>query len=161
MRPRRARSVSRRARWACAHVLAPLRSLASLFRCVSEAALLAEYEASQAVDDAALAAAAADDAVWQEHGGDDGAEAVRCPVCRRRRLLAHRGVVFCACAGLRLDLSAEGAGLAHVAATLAAAWEAHASSGCRAEPRFTQREAFGTHALWAHCDACDMLQAVL
>jgi hypothetical protein len=123
--------------------------------------MLAEYEASLAHEEASMAAAAEEYDLWQESGDDAAGEAVRCPVCRRRRLLCHRGVVCCACGGLRLDLSAEGAGLAHVARALGAAWQAHAQRGCAAEPRFTQREAFGTTALWAHCDACDALMAVL
>jgi hypothetical protein len=130
---------------------------------------LAEYEASLAAEDAALAAAAAEYELWDESGaggdaaadGSGGADAVRCPVCRVRRLLCVRGVVCCACGGLRLDLSAEGAGLAHVGRALAGAWEEHARSGCAAEPRFAQRADFGTAALWAHCAACDALTAVL
>jgi hypothetical protein len=142
-----------------------------LLSCASlcaEAAILAEYEASLAAEDAALAAAAAEYELWDESGagGDgapdgSGADAVRCPVCRVRRLLCVRGVVCCACGGLRLDLSAEGAGLAHVGRALAAAWEEHARSGCTAEPRFGQRADFGAAALWAHCAACDTLMAVL
>ncbi len=116
-----------------------------------------------------MAAAAAEYELWHEHSGAAGSDAaagpqeepVRCPVCRVRRLLCHRGVVCCACGGLRLDLSAEGGGLPHVAAALAAAWDAHAARGCAAHPRFMQRHAFGTHGLWAQCDNCGALFAVL
>lgn len=86
---------------------------------------------------------------------------MRCPVCRVRRLIFHRGVVCCACGGVRLDLSLEGGDLAYVRAVLASAWQRHADTGCAAAPTFTQRNAFGTHALWAHCDACGALESVL
>ena len=126
----------------------------------TEAAALAEYEAASAADDAAAAAAAAEHEAWSaaDAAGDD---AVPCPVCRCRRLLCLRGVVVCACGGVRLDLSAEGGSLARVRDALALAWQQHAAGGCAHTPAFSQRSDFGAAALWAHCDACQALIAVL
>lgn len=124
----------------------------------AEAALVADYERSLAEEAVALGAAAAEAAEWAA-----GAETpVRCPVCCRRRLLQLRGVVTCACGGLRLDLSREGLGLAHVAAALAAAWEAHAARPCAALPAFAQGAPFGgPPSLWLSCGACEALEVVL
>ena len=126
----------------------------------AEAAALAEYEAALAAEDAAAAAAVSEHEAWAAADGS-GAEAVPCPVCRTRRLLCLRGVVACACGGVRLDLSAEGGTLAHVRDALAHAWAQHAAGGCTHRPAFSQRSDFGAAALWAHCDACQALIAVL
>ena len=133
---------------------------AVVFRC-AEAAALAEYEAAVAAEDAAAAAAAAEHAAWAADVDASGEAPVPCPVCGVRRLLCLRGVVCCACGGIRLDLSAEGGTLAHVRDALAAAWAAHAANGCARRPQFSQRSDFGAAALWAHCDECRALIAVL
>ena len=92
---------------------------------------------------------------------------MRCPCCRRRRILASRGVVFCACGQLRLDLSLEGGSLEYVQQSLASAWEQHAQCGCREEPRFEQRAAAmpgspaSAQSLWATCAACNLLLVVV
>jgi hypothetical protein len=132
----------------------------SLISICAEAAALAEYEAAVAAEDAAAAAAALEHEEW---GAPDasGDEPVPCPVCFTRRLLCRRGVVLCACGGVRLDLSAEGGSLPRVRDALAHAWAAHAATGCPHRPVFSQRSDFGAAALWAHCGACQALIAVL
>ena len=127
----------------------------------AEAAALAEYEAAAAAEDAAAAAAAAEHAAWAADDDASGEAPVPCPVCGVRRLLCLRGVVCCACGGIRLDLSAEGGTLERVRDALAAAWAAHAATGCARRPQFSQRSDFGAAALWAHCDECRALIAVL
>jgi hypothetical protein len=130
-------------------------------------ALLAEYEASLAMSDAALADAVADLEAWEDSSrcasGDD--PVVPCPVCHRRRLLASpRGVLFCGCGGIRRVLAAQGTGtLAFAAQRLAGAWEEHARGGCPAQPVFTQIASLmgGGDTLWAACDTCQALMAVL
>lgn len=101
--------------------------------------------------------------LWEAGGsgsGDD--DAVRCPVCRWRRLAAQRGVLLCACGGLRLDLSAEGTGtLGHARERLATAWQSHAAA-CRAEPAFAQSAGpVGGEHLWLSCASCGELAVVM
>ena len=137
-----------------------IRPIRTCCRC-AEAAALAEYEAAAAAEDAAAAAAAAEHAAWAADEDASGEAPVPCPVCGVRRLLCLRGVVCCACGGIRLDLSAEGGNLGRVREALAAAWAAHAATGCARRPQFSQRSDFGAAALWAHCDECRALIAVL
>jgi hypothetical protein len=140
----------------------------------AEAMLLAEYEASLAFEDEAVAAAVHDQEVWESSVAEGGLAdhppdepPVPCPVCHRRRLLASRGVLFCGCGGIRLDLAAQGSGtLAFAAERLAAAWGEHAGSGCPAQLQFRQHNlgpvpGGGGDSLWAGCDTCKALIAVL
>jgi len=134
----------------------------------AEAAILAEYEASQAFDHAAVQAAADALDLWEseesgaESKGSDEDVAVLCPVCRMRRLHALRGVIFCACGGLRLELSCEGLGLPQVSQLLGAALEEHLRGGCAHTPRFVQQQGWGgTENLVATCRACQAFVTVL
>ena len=145
----------------------------------TEAMLLAEYEASLAFEDEAVAAAVHDQEVWEssvaaaadgslaEQPNGESEPPVPCPVCHRRRLLASRGVLFCGCGGIRLDLAAQGSGtLAFASERLAAAWSEHAGSGCPAQLQFRQHHlgpvpGGGGDSLWAGCESCKALIAVL
>lgn len=141
-----------------------------------EAALLAEYEASLAFEDAAIAAAVHDMELWESSAagadgvpppGNEAEPQVPCPMCHRRRLLSSRGVIFCGCGGIRLDLAAQGTGtLAFAAERLAAAWDEHARRGCAAQLVFRQHRLDGLpgssgDSLWASCTSCGALIAVL
>lgn len=141
----------------------------------AESSILAEYERSLAEERAAADTAAEAQSLWEapppvgwfpdDGGGGGGGEGspVACPVCRTRRLFAHRGVLFCACAGLRLDLGREGAGtLRWAAARLGEAWGRHARGGCRRAPAAHQQDlGGGQQGLVAGCDACGWLAVVL
>jgi hypothetical protein len=134
------------------------------YTCHTEATLLAEYEASLAFEEHAIAAAVHDQEVWEasaaEPGGGESEPPVPCPVCHRRRLLASRGVVFCGCGGIRLDLATQGTGtLAFAAQRLAAAWDEHAGRGCNAQLLFRQ-QSVGGDSLWGSCASCGALIAV-
>ena len=127
----------------------------------AEAALLEAFEAEARREEAATAATVAELELWERSGGGEEGEAVRCPVCARRRLVVSRGVVLCSCGGLRLDLAAEGGTLARVREALAEAWQVHAAA-CRAEPAFQQRAApGGGEHLWLTCQHCSAFAAVL
>ena len=64
----------------------------------AEAALLAEHEAAERWEAAAVEASLAQD---HEAGPP-------CPVCKQRALLQNRHVIFCGCGGVRLETQHEG-----------------------------------------------------
>jgi hypothetical protein len=65
----------------------------------AEAALLAEHEATERWEAAAVEARLA------QEGQANGPP---CPVCKRRELLQNRHVIFCGCGGVRLETQHEG-----------------------------------------------------
>lgn len=84
-----------------------------------------------------------------------------CPVCKQGQLRVDCRLVYCTGCNLQLDLENDKANLDVLRERLAAVYEEHLDSGCKAAPGFCLESRFKITALYIQCHVCQTFEVVL
>lgn len=86
---------------------------------------------------------------------------VWCPVCKHGQLRVDSSLIYCTSCNLQLDIENDKVDLDVLRERLAAVYEEHLDSGCKAAPGFCLESRFKITALYIQCHVCQIFEVVL